>query len=333
MNPEAGNIDILSVIAVAGILVGLILVLFTVQNSADRRRRRLRDRIRRAARAKSSISGDHVVSVKRTTTDSSFAGFDMFLKRFLPRPAVLRERLAKTGLKITTGEYVMASAVLGLGATAVVHHFFGQGWTVAFLLGLLAALGLPHVLTGHLANRRIRKFMILFPEALELMVRGLKSGLPIQESMKVVAEEMSDPVGTEFRHVTDGLKVGKTMEQALWEAAKRLDLPEFKFFVVSLAVQRETGGNLAETLENLSDILRKRHQMRKKVKAMASEAHASALIIGSLPFVMFAIIFVLSNDYIMDLFRDPRGVIMVGVGLTSMFIGIVVMAQMIKFEI
>ena len=333
MNPETGNIDISSVVLVAGLLVALILALFTALNSADRRRRRLRNRIRRAARAASGPSTDPTVSVKRSTTDSSIVGFDMFLKRFLPRPTVLRERLAKTGRKITTGEYVLVSAVLGLGATGLVHNFFVQGWYVAPLVGVLVGLGLPHVVVGHLAARRIKKFMVLFPEALELMVRGLKSGLPIQKSMKVVAEEMRDPVGTEFRYVTNGLKLGKTMEQSLWEAAKRLDVPEFKFFVVSLAVQRETGGNLTETLENLAEILRKRQQMRIKVKAMASEAHASALIIGSLPFVMFGIIFVLSNDYVMDLFRDPRGMMMLGGGLTSMFIGIVVMARMIKFEV
>ena len=181
--------------------------------------------------------------------------------------------------------------------------------------------------------RRLAKFVANFPEAIDLIVRGLKSGLPVTESMKVVGQELPDPVGVEFRRIADNLKFGKTLDEALWTAGRRLDVAEFKFFVISLSIQQETGGNLTETLDNLSDILRKRRQMRLKVKAMSSEARASAMIIGALPFIMFGIIFLLNRDYIMTLFIDPRGVMMVGFVITLMMLGFFVMYKMVRFEI
>jgi tight adherence protein B len=129
------------------------------------------------------------------------------------------------------------------------------------------------------------------------------------------------------------MKIGMQMDEALWAAAKRLDTPEFKFFVISLSIQQETGGNLAEVLEKLSDMVRRREQMRLKIKAMSSEARASAMIIGSLPFIMAVLIYVVNTEYMMRLFTDPRGWMMIGGGLTSLGLGIAVMAKMIKFEI
>ncbi len=122
------------------------------------------------------------------------------------------------------------------------------------------------------------------------MVRGLRSGLPITETLGIVAGEIQGPVGLEFRLVSDKMKIGRTMEAALQDTADRLGTPEFQFFVITLAIQRETGGNLAETLSNLADVLRKRGQMKLKIKAMSSELKASAYIVGSLPFVVFTLV-------------------------------------------
>jgi len=184
-----------------------------------------------------------------------------------------------------------------------------------------------------MAAKRIKAFTAQFPDAIDQIVRGLKSGLPVTESIASVGREMADPVGAEFRQVSDSIKFGRSLEDTLWATAKRLDTPEFKFFVISLSVQRETGGNLAEALANLSDILRRRRQMKMKIKAMSSEAKASAIILGSLPFIMFGIIFAMSPDYEMQLFTDPRGQTMLIVGLFIMSIGIAVMNKMVRFEI
>jgi tight adherence protein B len=164
-------------------------------------------------------------------------------------------------------------------------------------------------------------------------VRGLRSGLPVTESIRTIGTEVPDPIGVEFRTVTDGVGLGQSLEEALWDAAKRLDTPEFKFFVVSLSIQRETGGNLAETLSNLADILRRRRQMRLKIKAMSSEARASAYILASLPFIVFGAITIFNPGYSMQLFEDPRGHVLVAAGLTSLVVGVLVMAKMIRFEI
>jgi tight adherence protein B len=173
----------------------------------------------------------------------------------------------------------------------------------------------------------------LLPEALDLIVRGIRSGLPASEALRTIAEEIQDPVGAEFRDVTDQMRIGVAMDEAMWNSARRLAIPEFNFLVISLAIQQETGGNLAEILEKLSDMVRRREQMRLKVKAMSSEARASAMIIGSLPFIMAGVISFVNPDYMQTLFTDPRGWVMIGIGLTSLLIGIGVMSKMIKFEI
>ena len=157
--------------------------------------------------------------------------------------------------------------------------------------------------------------------------------MPIPDSISTVAREIAAPVCTEFRRIEQGMRLGQTLEEALWDANKRLDTPEFKFFVISLSLQRETGGNLAETLENLSEILRKRRQMRLKIKAVSSEARASAMIIGSLPFIMVIILYVIAPGYITALFVDQRGHAMIGVGLVSLFIGYGIMMKLVRFEI
>ena len=189
--------------------------------------------------------------------------------------------------------------------------------------------------------KRIKKFTQNFPDALELMVRGLRSGLPIAETLSVVSTEVPGPVGEEFRLVNERIKIGKTMDQALVETAERLGTPEFQFFCITLTIQRETGGNLAETLSNLGAVLRSRAQMKLKINAMSSESKASAWIIGSLPFIVFGLISWINFHYMSPFYTpDPNGLFglslmqLVGIGgMCWMGIGVFIMAQMINFEI
>jgi tight adherence protein B len=203
----------------------------------------------------------------------------------------------------------------------------------AALAGLAIGGAIPYGLVAYLVSDRQKKFSSMFPDAIDLIVRGLKSGLPATESIRVVGTEIADPVGVEFRHVSDQIKFGMTLPDALWSVAPNIDTAEFRFFIISLTIQQDTGGNLAETLENLANILRRRKQMKLKIKAFSSEAKASAYIIGSLPFVMFAILMMMNPGYASQLYTDPRGIIMVGAGLTSYAIGIGVMAKMVRFDI
>jgi tight adherence protein B len=257
---------------------------------------------------------------------------DNALARFIPNPALLQKRISMTGKPWTVSQYVMVS--LGLTAfltTAIAIK--GAPILLGVFVGLFVGIGLPHMVIGSLIKRRINKFTSKFPDAIELLVRGLRSGLPISETMGVVASEVPGPVGVEFRSVVDKMKIGRTMEQALQETADRLGTPEFQFFCITLAIQRETGGNLAETLSNLADVLRKRAQMKLKIKAMSSESKASAYIIGVLPFMVFGMICWINFEYMGKFFTDQRLMIAGGGGLVWMAIGAFIMKQMINFEI
>src|SRR6266699_19536 len=143
------------------------------------------------------------------------------------------------------------------------------------LVGLGLGVSIPHIVIGKLGKRRVAAFINLFPDAIDLMVRALRSGLPISEAIIMASHEIGDPIGSEFRTIESGMRLGRDLESLLWDIGKRIDAPEFRFFIIALSVQRETGGNLAETLSNLADVLRRRRQMRAKVHAMASEARAS----------------------------------------------------------
>jgi tight adherence protein B len=204
---------------------------------------------------------------------------------------------------------------------------------IAILVGAAAGLWIPHAVVGRWIKGRQDRFIKLFPDAIGLMVRGLRSGLPLVETMIVVGREVAEPVGEEFRRIGEQVKLGQTIQDAMAAAGKRLNLPEFNFLVITFSVQRETGGNLAETLENLDDVLRKRQQMKLKIKAMSSEAVASASIIGCLPFVIGLLIFFVSHDYIMTLFHPGLGYIMLIVAAVMIGIGVLVMSKMVSFEI
>lgn len=257
---------------------------------------------------------------------------DGVAQRFLPNPALLRKRIEQTGKPWSIGQYLIASVALAI-VTATLLALRGAPFFLTIFVGLFVGIGLPHFVIGRLIKRRVAKFTARFPDAIELMVRGLRSGLPISETMGIVATEVPGPVSVEFQAVSDKMKIGRTMEAALQETADRLGTPEFQFFVITLAIQRETGGNLAETLANLADVLRKRAQMKLKIKAMSSESKASAYIIGALPFIVFGIIYFINPDYMGDFFVDERLMIAGGGGLIWMSIGAMIMAKMINFEI
>jgi tight adherence protein B len=250
----------------------------------------------------------------------------------MSRSDKLRLRLAQTGKNWSFKQYIQVSAGLSVVVFALLMI---KGTPIAFAIfgSLMVGAGLPHMVIGSLIKRRVKRFTTNFPDAIELVVRGLKSGLPVGETLAVIAKEIPGPVGVEFKMITEKIKIGKTMEDAMQETADRLGTAEFQFFVITLAIQRETGGNLAETLANLADVLRKRAQMKLKVKALSSEAKASAYIIGALPFVLFATIYVINSEYIGGFFSEPR-LMITGLGaMVWMSLGVFIMSKMINFEI
>lgn len=277
------------------------------------------------------IAGNAQAQIRKLMAERA-SRIESYASTLIPKPALLRQRLEMTGKNITLGKY----AVVCLGITVVLAAammFRGAPLLLSSLLGLFFGIGGPHFVIGWLIKRRINKFNSNFPDAIELMVRGLRSGLPITETLGIVAGEITGPVGLEFRMVSDKMKIGRTMEAALQDTADRLGTPEFQFFVITLAIQRETGGNLAETLSNLADVLRKRAQMKLKIRAMSSESKASAYIVGSLPFVVFTLVWFINPSYMSGFFSDQRLMVAGIGGLIWMSIGAFIMAKMVNFEI
>ena len=257
---------------------------------------------------------------------------ESYASTLIPKPALLRKRLEQTGKDITLGKYALICIGIVAGVS-ILLTMKGAPFILSLMLGLFMGIGGPHFIIGRLIKRRLAKFNSNFPDAIELMVRGLRSGLPITETLGIVAGEIVGPVGIEFRMVTDKMKIGRTMEAALQETADRLGTSEFQFFVITLAIQRETGGNLAETLSNLADVLRKRAQMKLKIRAMSSESKASAYIVGALPFTVFGLVYMINPHYMGQFFIDQR-LIVAGIGgMIWMAMGGFIMAKMCNFEI
>jgi tight adherence protein B len=250
----------------------------------------------------------------------------------LTKVQMLGRRLAMTGKHWTVRQF--GQVVLGLGLLVAMAIYFRSGQLMmSIFIGSALGFGLPHMVVSHFIKRRLAKFTQHFPDAIDLLVRGLRSGLPVTETLQVVAKEIPGPVGEEFKLVTERIKIGRSMEDALQESANRLQTPEFNFFCITLAIQRETGGNLAETLSNLGAVLRSRAQMKLKIRALSSESKASAYIVGSLPFLVFIMIWWVNPEYLAGFFTEERLMIAGLGGLLWMSIGVFIMAKMVSFEI
>jgi tight adherence protein B len=334
LNALLSQNDLLPLAFGAGMFVAALMLLIMLSFALANDQKRIRRRLARIGMGPAvAQAGANMPSLRRNTTDSSIAGFDRLLKQLIPHPAKFRARLAATGWRISIGEYVLACLLVGgLSFGARLLYSSLPLW-IAALVGVSSAIWLPHNFVSFMIKRRRNRFIMLLPEAIDLIVRGLRSGLPITESMKVVGQEIPDPVGIEFRRIIESFSIGLTLEEALWAAAERIGVPEFRFFAISLTVQQETGGNLTETLDNLADVLRRRKQVKLKIRALTGEARASASILGALPFVMFGALLLIRPEYGMVLVNTKQGRIFLGVGFGLITSGITVMIRMTKFEI
>ncbi|WP_354286756.1 type II secretion system F family protein [Sphingomonas sp. UYEF23] len=323
--------DLMPILSLGGgALIMLMLVAFAFAGPSPERARTRRVA---AMRARHGDSANTLVDAQmRRISSLQGTKMDAAAARFLPRPALLKKRLAMTGKTWTVGQYGMATIGIVMGVT-ILLSIIGLPVLLGLLLGVVIGGGVPHMVVGFFIKRRIAQFTSKFPDAIELLVRGLRSGLPITETIAVVGAEVDGPVGVEFKSITDKMKIGRTMDAALQETADRLGTPEFQFFVITIAIQRETGGNLAETLANLANVLRMRSQMKLKIKAMSSESKASAYIVGSLPFIVFGMIWMINGSYMQNFFIDQRLMVVGGGGLLWMGLGAFIMSRMVNFEI
>jgi tight adherence protein B len=321
------NIQLLMYAGIGLLLLGVVLFFALGSSSGKSGARRLT-----ALKLRHSDSADSKVEAQLRKAVASRRNM-IFATGDKIKPAdKIRIRLAKTGKKWVLQQYLFASGAIAFIAF-VALLIKGLPMLLALCIGLIVGFGLPHMVVGFLINKRIKMFTSNFPDAIELLVRGLKSGLPVGETINIVAKEIPGPVGEEFKLVSEKVKIGKPMEDSLQETADRLGTAEFQFFVITLAIQRETGGNLAETLAGLADVLRKRAQMKLKIRAMSSESKASAYIVGSLPFFVFGMIWMVNREYLAGFFYEPRLMVAGMIGAVWMSAGVFIMSKMVSFEI
>ncbi|MBI1338850.1 pilus assembly protein [bacterium] len=243
----------------------------------------------------------------------------------------IEDRIRQAGLNIPVSTFWIASGVSAVVAAGVAWYVSGY-WLLAVLATIVAGLGLPRWVLGALIGARQKKFMMQFADALDIIVRGVKSGLPLTECLRIIARESSEPLKNEFERVCDGLAMGQSIDQALDRLYQRTPIQEVNFFNIVMAIQQKAGGNLSEALGNLATVLRGRKLLREKIKALSAEAKASALIIGSLPIIVMLLVYLTTPDYIMSLFTDPTGHFILLIATVMMGLGIYIMRTMINFD-
>ncbi len=286
----------------------------------------------RVVKGKRNVSALDQSQARRKQVQETLKDLEDKQKKQKKRSLSIKNRLRQAGLGISPLAFWMISLALGAGVFLFVL-LQSQNLVVSAAIGFTMALGAPRWAIGFLSQRRKKKFSKEFVGAIDIIVRGVKTGLPLNECLKIIAREVSDPVGEEFRRLVENNAVGVSLEDGLMRMHERMPLPELNFFAIVLMIQQKTGGNLAETLNNLSTVLRARKMMREKISAMSSEAKASALIIGSLPPLLLLIVNFTSPDYMQLMFTETLGRVMLAGSAFWMGTGILMMRKMINFKI
>ena len=247
----------------------------------------------------------------------------------------IEDRIKQAGLNIPLQTFWIASLVIGVAAGG---GMFFAGFNKDFQIlvsagiGFAAAFGVPRWALSMAIKGRQKKFINQFADAIDVIVRGVKSGLPLNECLRMIARESPQPLAGEFQIVVDALAMGVTVPQALDRMDQRTPIQEVNFFNIVLAIQQKAGGNLSEALGNLSNVLRSRKLLREKIKALSSEAKASAMIIGSLPIIVMVLVYMTTPAYIMTLFTSDMGHLILLVAAGLMGAGIYIMRSMINFN-
>jgi tight adherence protein B len=266
---------------------------------------------------------------RRDVIESTLKEFDERHKKSKRVP--LSVRVSQAGLSWSKRQFILVSAGIGL-MMFLAGLFMNAGPYVAAGLAFTGGLGLPRWMLSFLKKRREAKFLSAFPDAVDIIVRGVKAGLPLLDCLKMITTESPEPVKTEFRKIVETQAVGLPLGEACQKLYEEIPVPEANFFGIVVLIQQRSGGNLAEALGNLSRVLRDRKKMKAKIQAMSQEAKASAGIIGSLPPAVMTLVYITSPSYIALLWTQPLGRVMLACSAVWMTMGILVMKKMINFD-
>jgi len=246
--------------------------------------------------------------------------------------ATIKQLIEQAGLTLPVSRFWIFSAICGIVIGFIVYQKSGTPWAGAGA-AIAGGFGLPRWVLGFLRGRRQKRFLVEFANAIDVIVRGVKSGLPLNDCIRMIGQESPDPVGLEFRLLVENQRVGLSLEDCLKRFLERMPLAEVNFFQIVLTIQQKAGGNLSEALGNLSAVLRDRKRLQGKIKALSSEAKASAGIIGSLPIAVMVLVSLFSPNYLVPLFEERQGNILLAGAAGWMFLGVLVMKKMIAFRI
>jgi tight adherence protein B len=280
-----------------------------------------RDRVAEAAKRRKSVQ-DSLKDLEEKQKSK-----DLVVKK-----PPLKAQIRQAGMKVTLERFYVYSAICGVALTALAY-FAGAPLLVLPGALLAGALGLPRWFVSFCRARRVKQFLNEFPNALDIIVRAVKSGLPLNDAIRLIANESPEPVKTEFRRIVDSQQMGLSIPDASLRMAETMPCTEASFFGIVIQIQSQAGGNLSEALGNLSRVLRDRKKMKAKVAALSMEAKASAVIIGALPFIVAFLVYLTSPNYIMPLFTTSTGNLILGCSGVWMSIGILVMRKMMNFEV
>jgi tight adherence protein B len=240
-------------------------------------------------------------------------------------------RIEQAGLGWSRRTFIIVSAVCGLVVFIIMWFSTGIIWGAA-ILGAVGLVGIPRWYVNFRRKRRFKKFLHVFADAMDVIVRGVKAGLPLNDCIRIIANEAAEPVKGEFKTIIDTQALGVPMAEAVGKLPERIPVPEASFFAIVVAIQSRAGGNLSEALGNLSRVLRERKRLKGKITAMSGEAKASAAIIGALPVIVMVLVYVTSPGYISLLFSTQLGNVILGFSAVWMVLGVLVMRKMINFD-
>lgn len=313
-------------IAIAGVVYALIMPYISGEREKDKRVQGVTDS---RTRKLGTIASDQQSSRKKSVADT-LKEIDSRSKA--KEKVTLRLQLQRAGLQVTPRDFYIASAISGVISFAIV--FIGMQAPImgGLVAGFIGAMGLPRWFLGKMVKRRQAKFLGELANAIDVVVRGVKSGLPLNECLQVISRESPEPIAGEFREVVEQQRLGVTLGEALDRMCDRLPLAEVRFLSIVIGIQQQAGGNLSEALGNLSGVLRDRLRMQMKIKALSAEAKASAMVLASLPPGVMFMVYLTSPDYIMPLFNTTMGQFMIAVGACWMLTGVLVMRKMINFK-
>ncbi len=315
-------------LAIAGIAYALLFPYLSGDKTAEKRINNVTEnRQKRTARV---AQVEQASSRKQQVADTLK---DLENKQKAREKVSLRVRLQRAGLEISTNTFWIASGVTGLVAGIATLVLVPAAPKIAAAAAIfVGAFGIPRWVLNYLTRRRQNKFVNGFATAIEIIVRGVKTGLPLNECLNIIARESPDPLNIEFQEVIDQSRIGVPLGESLDRMMQRMPLPEVRFFAIVIGIQQQAGGNLSEALGNLAGVLRDRKTLGAKVKALSSEARASAWVLGSLPFIVMAMVYFTTPKYIGILFSTMIGNFLLGVAAFWMTCGILVMKKMINFK-